>query len=109
MLRVALPIAAERLKGRQQASVDNAVIAAATGMALVEGFMMLVLFVSLESPRESIHDPGRPGASHSRDMNGNSRRNETNSIERLPDRHLSHRLEQLVSPEITMSLLVPSC
>src|SRR5215467_14268569 len=97
--RVAIPTAAERLNGRQQASVDNAVRAAATGMILVESFMMRC--ASFESPHESIHNWVRLGASHLPDTNGNSRQNEMHW--RIPVQHLSHRLEQWVIRETRMS------
>src|SRR5262245_50595718 len=88
--RVATPTAADRLNGRQQASVDNAATAAATGMILVESFM--IRCASFESPRESIHDPVRLGASHLPDTNGNSHQNWMDW--RIQAQRLSHRLEQ---------------
>src|SRR2546425_802724 len=41
MLKPAIPTAAVRLSGRQQASVDSAVTTAATGITLADGFIAL--------------------------------------------------------------------
>jgi hypothetical protein len=40
ILKLAIPAAAVRLSGRQHASVDRAVMAAASGITLVEGFIV---------------------------------------------------------------------
>src|SRR5215831_19153557 len=93
--RLATPIATLRPNGKQQASVDNAKKAAATGITLVEGF--IIFLARREWPPESTQDRVFPEVFRPRHRLGNSPR--TGSALTLLVRRPCHRFARLANLE----------